>query len=98
MKRFSLHLLVLAALSLAGCAGGRYYYASGPPPPVRIEARIGAQRPGMYWIDGYWGWSNRNYVWVPGRWVRPPHARAVWVAPRWEQRNGRYVFNKGRWR
>jgi hypothetical protein len=97
MKDIRSKLVILAALTLAGCAGGGYY-ASGPPPPVRVETRFGAPGPGMVWIDGYWGWNNRNYAWVPGRWVRPPRVRAVWVAPRWEQRKGRYVFRNGRWR
>jgi hypothetical protein len=98
MKLFSLQLLILGTLTLAGCAGGGYY-ASGPPPPARVQARLVAPGPGMVWIDGYWGRGNRNYAWVPGRWTRPPRGGAVWVAPRWDQqRNGRYVFRNGRWR
>jgi hypothetical protein len=98
MKLFGAQLLIVATLSMAGCASGGRYYASGPPPPARVEVRVAAPRAGLFWVDGYWGWSNRNYAWVPGRWVRAPRARAVWVAPAWEQRNGRYVFRKGRWR
>ena len=97
MKHLPVKLTILAAMTLAGCAGGGYY-ASGPPPPIRVETRFGSPGAGMVWVDGYWGWNNRNYAWQPGRWVRPPRARSVWVAPRWEQRNGRYRLQKGHWR
>ncbi len=97
MKRFALHFVVLAAISLPGCAS-RSYYASSPPPPYRTDIRTVAPRAGMVWVDGYWGWQNRNYAWVPGRWAIPPGNRAVWVAPRWEPRGGGYRFNRGRWR
>jgi hypothetical protein len=98
MKRFCLHLFVLATLSFTGCAVRGTYYSSSPPPPYRVEVRGLAPRGGMVWVDGYWGWQNRNYVWVPGRWANPPRNRSVWVAPRWELRGGRYRFNNGRWR
>jgi hypothetical protein len=96
MKR-SLLVATFAALTIAGCGGG-VYYAAVPPPPVRVEAFGPAPGPGYVWINGYWGWGGSAYAWVPGRYVRPPRARAVWVSPRWEQRGGRYRFREGRWR
>ncbi len=99
MKRFTLSLVLLAGMSLAGCASrGNYYYSRTPPPPYRTEFRGVAPRSGMVWMNGYWGWQNRNYAWVPGRWATPPRGRTVWIAPRWENRAGQYRFNNGRWR
>lgn len=96
MKR-SLMIAAFAALTIAGCGGG-VYYATVPPPPVRVEAFGPAPGPGYVWINGYWGWGGSSYAWVPGRYVRPPHAHSVWVAPRWEAHGGRYRFREGRWR
>jgi hypothetical protein len=96
MKR-SLLIVCFAAMTMAGCSAG-VYYATVPPPAVRVEAFGPAPGPGYVWINGYWGWGGSAYAWVPGRYVRPPRARAVWVAPRWESRGGRYRFHEGRWR
>jgi hypothetical protein len=96
MKR-SLLIAAFAAFTIVGCGGG-VYYAAVPPPPVRYEALGPAPGPGYVWINGYWGWGGSAYAWVPGRYVRPPRPRAVWVAPRWEAHGGRYRFHEGRWR
>ena len=68
-------------------------------PPRAVVERRGA-RPSRehVWVSGYHKWDGNAYRWEPGRWDRPPRARAVWVAPRWEHRKGGYVFVDGRWR
>ena len=99
MKRALGAIVILGGLSLAGCAGGSYaYYATTPPPPIRVESRGVAPGVGFVWIDGYWGYRSGAYVWVPGRWDRPPRPRARWVPGRWEARRGRYYYRDGRWR
>ena len=35
---------------------------------------------------------------APGRWMRPPHARAMWVPGVWVQSNRGYAFRRGHWR
>jgi hypothetical protein len=98
VKKYAL-ILTFSAITTMSCAsGGVAYYANTPPPPVRVETYGPAPGPGFVWVNGYWGWRGNNYVWVGGRWSRPPHARAVWVAPRWESYRGRYRFYEGRWR
>jgi len=97
MRRAML-VLVFSTMALVGCAGGVVYYANVPPPPVRVEVMGVAPGPGYAWVGGYWGWSGGAHVWMPGRWVVPPHRHAVWVAPRWERAGGRYRFHEGRWR
>jgi hypothetical protein len=54
--------------------------------------------PGYEWIAGYHRWDGARYVWVPGRWDRPPHPHAHWVAHRWVHRNGGWVLVEGHWR
>jgi hypothetical protein len=96
MRRTLLLLSFVAGMGLTAC-GGAVYYANVPPPPVRVEAFGPAPAPGYVWINGYWGWRGNNYVWFPGRYVRPPHRNARWVEPRWEHRGGRYEFRRGYW-
>lgn len=42
-----------------------------PPEPVRVE-RLGRKpQPDAVWIDGYWHWTGRRWVWRPGVWTSP---------------------------
>lgn len=68
------------------------------PPRVRVEHRGRAPGRDYVWIGGYQRWDGHAYVWVPGRWDRPPRPRAVWVAPRWRHDRRGYVFIEGHWR
>jgi hypothetical protein len=70
---------------------------SAPPPPRR-EVRGHRPGRGYVWVGGYWGFEHGHHVWVPGRWVVPPHRHGHWHAPRWERRGGTYVFIEGHWR
>jgi len=73
------------ALGLSSCASGGYYArAPIPPPPPGAYVRGYAPGPGYVYRDGYYNYNRGRYNWTGGGWVRPPHARAVWVAPRWE--------------
>lgn len=95
MKRAALVLMVSA---LTACGGGAFYYSNVPPPPLRAEVVGVAPGPGYVWVGGYWGFRGGGTVWVPGRWVVPPHRHAVWVAPRWERAGNRYRYHEGHWR
>jgi WXXGXW repeat (2 copies) len=95
-------ILVASLAASTACAAaaprGRVYVRVGPPAPI-VERRIVAPGPGYVWISGYHTWDSRAYVWVPGRWDRPPRARANWVPARWvhDRRNGWYLV-EGHWR
>ncbi len=98
-RKILLPFTLLAAGLLSACAGGSYYVtARTAPPPPRAVGFVGvAPGPGYVWTDGYWAWRN-NWVWVPGRWVRPPRPRAVWV-PGYRSEHGRgYRYHEGHWR
>ncbi|WP_049623029.1 YXWGXW repeat-containing protein [Frateuria defendens] len=66
-----------------------------PPPPrvVEVEPR---PRPGYLWARGYWHWSGRQYVAVPGHWeaVRPGYR---YVHPHWEHRRDGWHLRLGVW-
>ena len=69
------------------------------PPPAPHEVIIERPHRNWVWIPGYYVWrpKHHEYVWRKGHWARPPHAHAVWVEPRWENRNGEWVYTEGRW-
>ena len=97
----SFTLLPLAGLVLAACSSRAAvgYYRPLPPPPPRAFGVIGrSPGPGFVWLDGYHDWYGNRYVWVPGRWVRPPRASAVWVPGRWAPRGRNHVWVRGYWR
>jgi hypothetical protein len=53
--------------------------------------------PGYAWIDGYWGWRGGRYIWVPGRWDRPPYAGAYWNHGHWDHYPEGWRFHEGHW-
>jgi hypothetical protein len=69
-----------------------YYGPPPPPPPVVYMPAMPA--PGYVWVPGYWVPNGRRHAWREGRWMRPPHAKARWVAPKYKARR----FYPGYWR
>lgn len=99
--KFLAAAFVIGGALLAGCGGGYGYASYGvryAPPPPRYGAVGYAPGPGYAWTDGYWDWRGNNWNWVQGRWVRPPHRSAVWVAPSWRQEGRSWRFHRGYWR
>jgi hypothetical protein len=95
-------LAVLTLTALAGCygaygGGGVGVEVGGGPPALRVEAGIASPGPDYYWVPGYWDWVGADWTWVQGTWVRPPHARATWVAPRYEHRRNHWRYMRGHW-
>lgn len=65
------------------------------PPPPRREA-VPHSRRGQVWVPGYWDWRGHRHVWVRGHFERArPGYR--YVAPQWEQRDGRWMMQRGGW-
>lgn len=42
------------------------------PPVPKVEVIEGPPAPGLPWISGHWKWKNDEWVWVKGRWSKPP--------------------------
>ena len=76
------------------------YQVHKAPPPARREVVVAKPARGHVWVAGHYVWKpgRRSYVWVAGKWTRPPRAGAVWVAPRYERRGGRTVYVAGYWK
>ena len=68
------------------------------PPHAVVEKRPVAPGPEFVWIDGYHRWDGNAYVWVPGRWDKPPRPHAHWIAHRWVKRGGGWVLVEGHWK
>ncbi|MEM9694992.1 MAG: YXWGXW repeat-containing protein [Myxococcota bacterium] len=43
-----------------------------PPPAAKGEEVPPSPDPEAVWIDGYWHWNGRRYVWRTGSWARVP--------------------------
>jgi len=84
---------VLLALGTAGAEVVRY----APPAAVHEVVPV---RPGprYVWRGGYYRWYHHRYARVPGRYVIPPRAYAVWVPGYWVPRHRGYVWIRGYWR
>jgi len=97
MLRKGLCIAALAGMLSAGAFAADVFVNVAPP---RALVERPAPRPGpeYVWTHGYHRWEGHAYVWVPGTWVMPPHARAHWVAHRWEHRHGGWVMVEGHWR
>jgi hypothetical protein len=70
-----------------------------PPPPPPAAVVVGAPVPyGYVYRPGYYMWTGYGYQPVPGAYVRPPYAGAVWVAPRWVSGPHGHYYARGYWR
>jgi hypothetical protein len=77
-----------------------YVSSPPPPPPAPGDAYMGPPPfPGAVWINGYWAWDGREYVWAAGHWIQAPPGYSYYIAPHWGYRpDGRYVYIRGYWR
>lgn len=103
MKSVTAKFLGIAAVILPLLVGAGVVDAQGypPPPAARVEP-VPAPPPGAprayVWRPGYWRWNGHRYIWIAGRYVRPPRPHAAWVPAHWAQRRGRWVWVPGHWR
>ncbi len=109
IKSFS--IIATAAVLTGGCVVRERVAYSAPPPPMGSgeivvsgappapmeDVYIASPGPDFFWVRGSWAWRGR-WIWEPGRWVRPPHHGAVWIAPHYENHRGVHVYIGGRWK
>jgi YXWGXW repeat-containing protein len=90
-------VVIISSLFLVSPASAseRVYVRVGPP--ARVVETVPARRRGFVWQGGYQRWNGHRYVWVPGRYARPPYARAGWVSSRWAHSPRGYYFVPGHW-
>ena len=68
-------------------------------PAPRPIKRVRPRRPGprYQWVAAGWKIKRGRYVYVPGRWVKPPRRGVRWRTGRWKRVNGGFVWVQGRW-
>ena len=99
-KRAVLAGALFASVLLSACASRAYvaYSVPAPPPPPVEHAVAYAPAPGYAWVDGFWDLHGTRWVWVSGRWTRPPRPGAVWARSYWEPHGRDWRFHAGYWR
>jgi hypothetical protein len=62
--------------------GDAYEVVPYPPPSALVEIVPDSPNARAVWVDGYWVWHGRYYVWERGGWVEPPTGArlALWDA------------------
>ena len=69
-----------------------------PPPPQTVVVEQPVVRcPGAIWVDGYWAYSDGDYVWVEGHCV-VERVNYVFVQPRWDYYASVWWFVPGYYR
>lgn len=76
--------------------------ASAPslPPPPQHEEPPHPPAVGIVWIGGHWHWSGKSagrWVWIGGRYARPPSRGARWRADAWVRDGARVRLDPGMW-
>ena len=68
-----------------------------PPPAALVEIVPENAPENSVWLDGYWTWRGRYFVWQRGGWLVPPEnaAYASWRTMLTE--DGRLMFAPGAW-
>lgn len=72
---------------------------AAPPSPPSRPAEVITTQPSteMIWVAGFWRYTGREYLWVPGRWEIPPPQCSGFVAPHWQRQGGNYTYVQGYW-
>jgi len=97
VKKVAMAALLAFTLLPAGSFAQGVVIRVAPPAPI-VERRPPPPARGYVWIGGFHRWDGARYVWVPGRWDRPPRPHAVWVPAHYAHRHGGYVLIEGHWR
>lgn len=50
---------------------GTYFEGTDEPAPPEFAD--------PYWVNGYWGWTGRDWEWVRGTWVDRPKPGLLWI-------------------
>lgn len=105
LQRMKLYLTMLALggvlLGTAACASAqtpRRVYVRVAPPAERVEVVTVSPGPGHVWVKGYYRWTGRAYVWVPGRWVVVRRGYHTWVPGHWAHDRHGWYWIEGHWR
>jgi len=51
--------------------GEPFVMADRMPDTVEVQVLDRARDGEKVWVDGFWRWAGRRWVWIPGRWEQP---------------------------
>jgi hypothetical protein len=71
--------------------------APSQPPPPQVETPGAPPVTGLVWVAGYWHFSAGKWIWVPGRWARPPKTGATWRPNVWVKEGATIRLDPGQW-
>jgi hypothetical protein len=75
----------------------QYTVVPYPPPSALVEIVPESPDPDAVWVDGYWSWGGRYYVWERGGWVIPqPGAHVCKWSARYED-DGTLMYAPTTW-
>jgi WXXGXW repeat (2 copies) len=102
IRSLALPLSIILALAvsavLSGCVDEeRVVYVRSVPAPEAAEVVAVAPGPGYYYARGHWEWNGSHYVWKQSRYIRRPHAHAVWVEGHWQSSPQGWYWQAGHW-
>jgi len=98
IRRLALPVFLGACTVLAGCVGeDRVAYVQAAPPPEAAEIVAVSPGPEYLSVRGHWEWDGSHYVWKHSRYLRRPHARAVWVEAHWQNTDRGWYWQEGHW-
>lgn len=82
---------------LVAHASGTYAEVPYPPPAALVEVVPASPSSSAVWLDGYWRWRRRAYVWIRGGWVLVPVGERFAPWQSFYTRDGLLMFAPGVW-
>lgn len=70
---------------------------TAPPPPRAVIVETRPAPPDQIWSDGYWDYRGSSWIWVDGRYVRPPEPRSTWVRPEYRRVDEGWRYVPAHW-
>lgn len=68
-----------------------------PPPAALVEVVPVAPSSSLVWLDGYWSWQDRFYIWIRGGWVFVAAGTAFAPWQTFYTGAGQLMFAPGAW-
>lgn len=109
LRRWSPMLLAAVSIVLGSCASSvpgpqllahppdAYVEVPYPPPAALVEVVPASPSSTLVWLDGYWTWQGKLYVWMRGGWVFVPAGERFAPWQSFYTRNGLLMFAPGSW-
>jgi hypothetical protein len=89
---------IACAIPAVAQVSGGIYVQFGPPAPVYEPAPPPPPAPYYVWVPGYYRYDGGRYVWVGGRYARPPYRGAAWVPGYWRHHgHDGWYYEQGHW-